>query len=131
MTQLIVGGVTLPEAFDDNYKAYMEPLKEQIKMISGRMVEELTGGNVRHITYAYGVSTEEECMSNDLMRSLLSVLRTGGSIVVQYLPDDSDTMITSNFICTKLPEPACALSLSGVLKWHNIEFELREVSPSA
>ena len=41
--QLIVNGVLLPTTTRDRYSCYPDELKEQITMISGRMVEEVRG----------------------------------------------------------------------------------------
>lgn len=124
MTQLIVGGVSLPQTSNNKYKAYEQLLVERLEMCNGRMVEEVRG-------VIYAIEYSYDYMGNTLMRSLLSVLRAGGEIAVSFLPDDSDTMQSSNFICTKLPEPEFAFSRSGAPYWHNVSFELREAEPHA
>ena len=59
-------------------------------MISGRRVLEYRG-DVWIIEYEY------DYMGNDLMRQVNSVLRSGQSFIVTFLPDNSDTMISSTF----------------------------------
>ena len=122
MTQLIVGGVTLPETSNGKYSAYPVEIGTQIDMISGRRVTELRG-HVEVITYSY------DYMGNDLMRQLLSVLRSGSAFVCQYLPDSGDELVESVFILDTMENPVSAFSRSGKPFWHNISFTLREVEP--
>lgn len=124
MTQLIIGGVALPQTSHDKYKAYEQPLTEQLTMCNGRMVEEVRG-TVWIIEYSY------DYMGNALMRSLLSVLRAGGAIQVSFLSDNSDALQSSKFLCTKLPEATFAFGRNNVPYWHDVAFELREADPHA
>ena len=68
-------------------------------------------------------------MGDAVMRPLLAVLRYGSAFAVQYLPDNSDELITSLFLCESLTNPSYAYSRNGVPFWHNIAFVLREVYP--
>lgn len=122
MTQLIIGGVTLPETSNDKYSAYPKEIGTQIDMISGRRVTE-SRGHVQMITYSY------DYMGNDLMRQVLAVLRSGAAFTCLYLADDSDTMKMSDFVVESMENPTFAFSRSGKPFWHNISFTLREVSP--
>ena len=122
MTQLIIGGVTLPETSNDKYSAYPREIGTQIDMISGRRVTE-SRGHVEIITYSY------DYMGNDLMRQVLAVLRSGSAFTAQYLPDDSDKLKSSEFVVETMENPTFAFSRSGKPFWHNISFTLREVSP--
>ena len=122
MTQLIIGGVTLPQTSKDKYQCYPEPLTTQNDMISGRRVAEVRG-NVQKIVYSY------DYMGDAIMRPLLTVLRSGLAFTVQYLPDNSDELKTSLFLCESLTNPSYAYSRNGVPFWHNIVFTLREVRP--
>lgn len=123
MTQLIINNtITLPYASGGKYAAWEEPLSVQIDMISGRRVEEQRG-IVWHIRYEY------DYMGNDLMRQLLTALRSGGVLSVQFLPDNGDQMLTSTFLRESITEPVFAFGRNGVGYWHNIAFELREVYP--
>lgn len=122
MIQLIIGGVTLPETSNDKYSAYPREIGTQIDMISGRRVTE-SRGHVEIITYSY------DYMGNDLMRQVLTVLRSGTAFTAQYLPDDSDKLKSSEFVVETMENPTFAFSRSGKPFWHNISFTLREVSP--
>ena len=122
MIQLIIGGVTLPETSNDKYSAYSREIGTQIDMISGRRVTE-SRGHVEIITYSY------DYMGNDLMRQVLTVLRSGTAFTAQYLPDDSDKLKSSEFVVESMENPTFAFSRSGKPFWHNISFTLREVSP--
>lgn len=122
MTQLIIGGITLPQTSHDKYSCYPQTLGQQIEMISGRVVTEARG-HVQIIEYQY------DYMGDALMRPLLAVLRGGEAVEVSYLPDNGTDMITSRFIVTSMTNPTFAFSKQGKAYWHNIEFKLREVSP--
>lgn len=81
MTQLILANsIYLPETSHDKYKCYPAQLGEQVDMISGRRVLEVRG-QVQMIEYEY------DYMGNELMRQVNSVLRSGQSFTVAYLPD--------------------------------------------
>lgn len=122
MTQLVIGGVVLPETSRDKYSCYEELITKSVEMISGRMVQEVRG-KVWIATYSY------DYMGNEKLREVLEVLRSGRSFQAQVLPDNSDTTITINAICTDLTPPTFAFSKDGVGLWHNLLFGIREVSP--
>lgn len=123
MTQLIINNsITLPYASGGKYAAWEEPLSVQLDMISGRRVEEQRG-LVWRIRYQY------DYMGNALMRQLLTALRGGGILNVQFLPDTGDTLLTSTFLRESMTEPTFAFGRDGIGYWHGVEFELREVSP--
>lgn len=122
MTQLIINGITLPEASGGKYTCYEGTLSEQLEMISGRMVTEVRG-HVWNIEYAY------DYMGNELTRQLLAALRSGTAMTVKYLPDNSDELEESTFLCEDLTPPTFAFSRSGKPFWHDIKFKLREVRP--
>lgn len=125
MTQLIINNtITLPYASMDKYAAWEEPLSVQLDMISGRRVVEQRG-LVWRIRYQY------DYMGNALMRQLLTALRGGGILNVQFLPDTGDTLLTSTFLRESMTEPTFAFGRDGKGYWHGVEFELREVSPHA
>ena len=88
MTQLILNGqVALPQTSWDKYRCYPSILNQQVEMISGRLVEEVRG-IVQMIEYSY------DYMGNDLMRSVLGILRSGTSFPVAYLPDEEGSRDT-------------------------------------
>lgn len=122
MTQLIIDGIYLPETSRDKYRCYPAQLGEQVDMISGRRVLEVRG-QVQMIEYEY------DYMGNSLMRQVNSVLRSGQSFTVAYLPDDGDELVVSTFLTQDFPMPTFAFSRGGVPYWHNISFVLREVKP--
>ena len=125
MNQLIINNsIYLPQTNRDKYKCYPALLITSVDMISGRRVMEIRG-SVQMIEYSY------DYMGNDLMRQLNSVLRSGQSFPVSYLPDDSDSMAVSTFLTETFPQPTFAFSRAGVPYWHNIAFTLREVRPHA
>jgi len=123
MTQLIINGsIVLPQTSHEKYKCYPSKLAEQLEMISGRTVEE-ERGNVQIIEYSY------DYLSDDVYLPLLAALRASPPIVATYLPDDSETMVTGNFIVTSFPPPAFAFAAGSKALWHNTAFTLREVKP--
>ncbi len=122
--QLIINGVLLPTTTHDRYKCYEEDLKEQIKMISGRIVEEVQG-TVQKIAYSYDYMGDAKC------REVLQALRGRGVKTVSYLPDDGDELRTSTFLVESITQPTLAFFDGGVAKWHNLAFSLREVRPHA
>jgi hypothetical protein len=121
MTQLIINSAVLPQTSHDKYKCYPQDLTEQIEMVSGRCVQEVRG-TVQIVEWSYDKMTDEA------YKAILSALR-GGEASVTYLPDDSDTMRTSKFICTEYPAPTFAFSHDGKAVWHNVAFKLREARP--
>lgn len=122
MTQLIVGGVVLPQTSNDKYSCYPDKLATQVDMISGRRVQEVRG-TVQKISYAY------DTLEIDTWRQLAAVLRSGTSFSVQYLPDDSDTMVSSSFLVESIQAPRFGFARNGRGVWHDIAFTLREVRP--
>jgi len=123
MTQLIINNLYLPQTSNDNYSCYPETLGTQIEMISGRIVEEIRG-TVQTINYSY------DCMDATTYTTLLGHLRSKEALNVVYLPDDSNTMKSSKFICTAKPAPTFAFDKDGTAVWHNVSFTLREVRPN-
>lgn len=121
-TQLIIAGIYLPYTSGDKYKCYPEELGIETEMISGDVMTEVRG-HVQIVEYAY------DYMGDKLWRSLAAVLRSGGRFPASCLPDDSDEMMTSTFICRKLTNPSYAFARNGQALWHNISFTLREASP--
>lgn len=95
---------------------------QQVEMISGRIVNEMRG-NVQKIHYEY------DYLPDALWRSLATVLRSGSSFPVFYLPDNSDTMVSSTFLTEDLANPVFAFGRNNKAYWHNISFTLREVRP--
>ena len=123
MTQLILANsIYLPETSHDKSKCYPAQLGEQVDMISGRRVLEVRG-QVQMIEYEY------DYMGNELMRQVNSVLRSGQSFTVAYLPDGGDSLVVSTFLTESFPQPAFAFSRGGKPYWHNVAFTLREVQP--
>ena len=122
MTQLILENVYLPETRFDQYKAYPETLSQQVDMISGRRVMEVRG-DVWKIEYSI------EYVENDLVRQILAILRQQNKFTVNFLPDNSDEMLTSEFLLESMNSPTFVSSYFGTPIWHNFSFTLREVKP--
>ena len=104
MTQLSINGIDLPETKNGKYKCYEQELGV--------------------IEYSY------DYMGNDLMRRLLTALRSRSDLSVQFLDPLSDSMQSALFRCTKQPTPQFAFSRDGVGLWNNIAFTLEEVEGS-
>ena len=122
--QLIINDVLLPTTTHDRYSAPEVDLKEQIEMISGRVVEEQRG-KVWQITYSYDYMGDAKC------REVLAALRSRGAKTVSFLPDNGTEMQTGRFLVTSLTPPTLNFYSGGAPKWHNLAFTLREVRPHA
>lgn len=124
MTQLILSGVTMPEATRNTYQCYEENLYRDLTMASGRIVREYIG-RVWRVEYSC------DYMGNDLCRSVLSILRAQQPFDANILPDSSDEPLTTTMLCTDLTPPKFAFSRNGTPYWHDLKFSLREVNPHA
>ena len=122
--QLIINEVLLPTTTHDRYQCFPEELREQIQMISGRIVEEVRG-KVWRVEYTSGR------MSDALTRQLLTALRAKGSKPVTFLPDDSDDMKASTFLVESLTPPTLSFFDGSEPVWTGLSFTLREVKPHA
>lgn len=122
MTQLIINGILLPETSRDKYQCYPGELSVNVEMISGRTVREVRG-HVQYIVWSY------DYMGNELWRQLAQVLRGNTSLMVAYLPDDGDELVSGEFLVESITQPTFAFSRGGVGLWHNVGFTLREVRP--
>lgn len=122
MQQLIIEDIYLPQTSNNRYSCPETELGVQLDMISGRRVSELRG-KVWRPSYSY------DYLEPEIWRKLKSVLRSGRSFSVVFLPDDSDEMQFSVFLCESLTEPTFAFSRYGKAFWRNIAFTLREVAP--
>lgn len=123
-TFLIVNDILVPEPDFDGYHAYEDILREQIPMISGRLVEEVRG-KVWRIDYASGQ------MRDDTTRQLLAALRAKGSKNVAFLPDNGDELLASSFLVESLTPPTLAFFDGSEPVWTGLAFTLREVKPHA
>ena len=121
---LIVNDILVPEPDFDGYHAWEDTLREQITMISGRMVEEVRG-KVWRIDYT------SDRMSDSETRRLLAALRANGSKTVAFLPDNGDELLTSSFLVESLTPPALAFFDGTEPVWTGLSFSLREVKPHA
>lgn len=121
---LIINGLYCPEPDFDGYRAYEDTLREQIPMISGRIVEEVRG-KVWRVEYTSGR------MSDALTRQLLAALRAKGSKTVAFLPDNGDELIPSTFLLESLTPPTLAFFDGTEPVWTGLAFNLREVKPHA
>ena len=121
---LIISGIYCPEPDFDGYLAYEDTLREQIPMISGRLVEEVRG-KVWRINYTSGQ------MRDNTVKQLLAALRAKGSKTVAFLPDNGDELITSTFLVESLTPPVLAFFDGTEPVWKGLAFSLREVKPHA
>ena len=121
---LIIEDIRVPEPDFDGYHAYEDILREQVPMISGRLVEEVRG-KVWRIDYASGR------IRDSVVKQLLTVLRSKGSKAVTFLPDDSDNMVPSVFLLESLTPPVLAFFDGKEPVWTGLAFTLREVKPHA
>jgi hypothetical protein len=124
MTQLIVGGVELPETAIDNYTYDEEPMGREVQAISGRSYyEERARRAVVRYTYDY--------LGPVLHAALMPQLRARGAVSVSYLNTDSGLMVTEDMRVTELTSPTFVFSKSGVGRYHNYAFTLKGVNPLA
>ena len=121
---LIVNDILAPDADFDGYRAWEDTLREQIPMISGRLVEEVRG-KVWRIDYASGQ------MRDTTVKQLLAALRAKGSKTVAFLPDNGDELIPSTFLVESLTPPTLAFFDGTEPVWTGLSFSLREVKPHA
>ena len=121
---LIISGIYCPEPDFNGYRAYEDTLREQVPMISGRIVEEVRG-MVWRVEYTSGR------MSDALTRQLLAALRAKGSKAVTFLPDNSDDMVPSTFLVESLTPPTLSFFDGQEPVWTGLSFTLREVKPHA
>ena len=123
MNQIILNNsIVLPEVSRDHYACWEEELNVQVKMINGRMVIEQVG-KVWKVSYQY------DYMGNELMRRVLTILRSGAPFSAAVLPDMQDEMVASTFITESLSKPVFAFSRNGTPYWHNLSFSMREAEP--
>lgn len=122
--QIIVNEIALPFTSRDKYSCPEVILKEQISMISGRMVEEVRG-KVYNPSYSY------DYMGNDLCRRVLTALRSRGPLQCAVLPDHGTDLVTGLYLLESLTPPTVAFSRGSEIFWHNLAFTLREVKPHA
>lgn len=121
---LIIDEIQVPEPDFDGYHAYEDTLREQVPMISGRMVEEARG-KIWRIDYT------SSRMSDSETRRVLAALRSKGSRTVAFLPDNGDELIPSTFLLESLTPPVLAFFDGTEPVWTGLGFSLREVKPHA
>lgn len=125
--QLILNGILLPESSNDKFSCWEETLTRQVTMLTGRVVLE----SLEPAAKIWRASYTFDCMGNEKLRQVLSVLRSGAPFPASVLPDSSDELVTSVFICDSITPPTYAFSTGGVGVWHNLSFTLREEEPHA
>lgn len=123
-TQLIIGGVVLPYVAHDRYRAYPDMLGRQSEMISGRVVEEQRG-KVWRVSYSC------DYLPTETKDAALAVLRSGEPFEAVFLPDNSTEMVAATVRTESLTPPSFAFTSHGVVRWHELTFTLREVTPHA
>jgi hypothetical protein len=120
MRQLIINNIEYPETSNDKYKLYTRDVGENLRMISGRLVTEVSY-RIVVIEYSY------DYFKPALMRQCMADLRIGNEITVTYLSQESNEMLTANFKCVKPPAPVFAFSKDGIAYWHTVNFMLEGV----
>lgn len=125
MTQLILNGILLPQTSFDRYAAWEEVLTRQVTMISGRQVVEAIGTRNRiwRLRWSY------DYLDNETTRQVLSVLRQGGPVPADFLPDNGDALIPGVFLVSSVTQPTFLIDDGGRPVWHELAFELREERP--
>ena len=121
---LIIDEILVPEPDFDGYHAWEDALREQIPMISGRLVEEGRGK-------VWRINCTSDRMSDSETRRLLAALRAKGSKTVAFLPDNGDDLIPSTFLVESLTPPVLAFFDGTEPVWKGLGFTLREVKPHA
>lgn len=121
-TQLILGDVVLPYVSGDRYSAYPDMLSRQVEMISGRVVEEQRGK-------VWRVSWSCDYLPTETKDAALAVLRSGEPFQAVFLPDNGTEMVAATVLTESLTPPTFAFTSHGVVRWHNLAFTLREVTP--
>lgn len=121
-TQLIIDGVALPYVAHDRFCAYPDTLSRQVEMVSGRVVSEQRG-KVWRVSYSC------DYLDDAARNAVLAVLRSGEPFVASFLPDDGTEMVAATMRAESLIPPTFAFTSHGVVRWHNLSFELREVDP--
>jgi len=124
MRQLIIEGIALPEARNDNYKCYPHDETMDIRAISGRLYTEKSYTFVV-IEYSF------DYLKDEIRWPLQELLRSNTSLGVSYLPDDSNELRHDFFKCTKHAPRNYAFSRGGKAYWHGISFTLEGVNPLA
>ena len=121
---LIINGIYCPEPDFDGYNAYESILREQVPMISGRLVEEVRG-------LVWRIDYTSDRMADSLTRQLLAVLRSRTSKQWAFLPDNGDELLASTFLVDSLTPPTLAFFDGAEPVWTGLSFSLREVKPHA
>ena len=86
------------------------------------MVKEVRG-KVWRVKYSYDV------LEDHVYLPALQVLRSGKPFQAAVLPDNSGEMISSTFMVESITPAYFAFDDGGKAVWHELAFELREVSP--
>ena len=121
MVQLIINGVEYPETSHDKYTAYTRFEGEDLRMISGRSVTELSY-RIWVVEYSY------DYFKNSDVNRILQDLRRGNTVEASFLPPGKDERISDAFKCTKYPMPTFAFSRGDKSFWHQISFTLEGVN---
>lgn len=125
MTQLVLGGLLMPEVSKNKYKAEEVPLSKIVEMISGRSVIE-ERGKVWVISSSYNYLYDRD---GTTLPAVLALLRSSKPIVVGFLPDNGNELLTSKFVVTALTSPSMSFSAEGVPYWTGLAFTLQEEDP--
>ena len=129
MTQLIVGGVTLPEQDNDRYAAWEDVLTTAVEMISGRVVQEVRGRGDRYRVWRARIAFDH--LENDVFQAVYPTLKSGKAFSAFVLPPNGTELAGGTFLVESLTDPSFAFDDNGEAVWHGLAFQIREVSPHA
>ena len=126
LTQLILEGLPMPESSNDRYVCWEEELHVDLIMADGSMVrQEREKGKVWRARYSY------DLLDTDTYTQALAVLQGGNHFRASVLPSRGTELVAGDFFCVSLTPATFAFSDGGEAVWHNLAFELREVTPHA
>ena len=118
--------IVMPEVKNGAFSCYPDMLRQNIEMISGRIVTEIRG-TVYRVTADYS----DYYFTNDFWVPLSAILRSGASFSCEVLPDDAAATVTTTMMVESITPPSFQFGRNGTPYWTGLKFNLREVSPHA
>lgn len=121
-SQLSINGIALPESIGDGYKVYDEILSQNVRMISGKTVQEVRG-YVTTIEYQYGA------LSDETYKELLPILRSGKTLDVTYTVAETPERQYDRMIVENYSQPKYMFSHGDEPVWLDFGVKLKGVYP--
>lgn len=118
--------ITMPEVKDGAFSCYPDMLRQNVEMISGRIVTEIRG-----TIYRVQADYSEYYFTSDFWVPLSGILRSGASFVCAVLPDDATDPVTTTMMVESITPPSFRFGRNGVPYWTGLKLTLREVTPHA